>query len=582
MVLNSFLLILLSILTIICVEIILYYKIESYSESPLLVWQTSVNMTPLYIKWLTFYDNPWKNNIADIKNIHFRDIDQVLPLENLLTLIDSYSFARKPDNNKILTVVPARSSLIFIKPRGQIIDLHLQDIIYANKIIAYKFEYQRELIEIIALSLSIDKSLLKFQKLDFDLINDDLFTTNDIDVLSIFTPLTNPQLQDWFDPQFKIDFVSYENVDINIIKYYFPPALLNNWSLNIYFPQYQVEFPVKQTLDIDLLLIGNKSLDNNLDLRSQLFEIIIAADNYDVNNLYNMWFPLFSQTEQYIETQNSHTKTRDSLTILEQYSEYFEYSPNINVKGYYDSKKETLKLNSNLIQGVPLQKNWKVILQNQDRSEENGEYFVKNDTTVLNKILVVHLKPDEFTITKNTLTPGDKITAVQHIPWDKINSNNKLWIPSINRTGHKSGDDIILDVEPIGDDDGQWGCTDQTIKIKGLCISKYDIDGNPKKKLTYWDRPCKSNDECPYYQANKNYPNYRGNCTNGYCELPIGMKARAYRMYDPDFKPLCYGCHGINIGQCCEDQVNRDKYPELNGPDYVFDLDSFERRSSGL
>ena len=53
-------------------------------------------------------------------------------------------------------------------------------------------------------------------------------------------------------------------------------------------------------------------------------------------------------------------------------------------------------------------------------------------------------------------------------------------------------------------------------------------------------------------------------------------------MYDPDSKPLCYGCHGINNANCCDDQRNKKKYPHLKSPDFVYGLDSFERLSSGL
>ena len=47
-------------------------------------------------------------------------------------------------------------------------------------------------------------------------------------------------------------------------------------------------------------------------------------------------------------------------------------------------------------------------------------------------------------------------------------------------------------------------------------------------------------------------------------------------------KPLCYNCQkigknknctGIKCNQCCEEQKNRDLYPHLETPDFVFKND---------
>jgi hypothetical protein len=108
----------------------------------------------------------------------------------------------------------------------------------------------------------------------------------------------------------------------------------------------------------------------------------------------------------------------------------------------------------------------------------------------------------------------------------------------------------------------------------------YDIE---RKTHGVWDRPCNNNEECPYYKKNKNYENERGGCKKGFCEMPINTKALSYRYYDKTVKPFCYncereGCLGDNCYNCCEEQEDRDKYPNLKSPDYIFKNDYRERK----
>lgn len=87
--------------------------------------------------------------------------------------------------------------------------------------------------------------------------------------------------------------------------------------------------------------------------------------------------------------------------------------------------------------------------------------------------------------------------------------------------------------------------------------------------LGVWDRPCKSNDECPYFNTNKNYPNQFGKCMeNGKCEMPIGIETIGYRQISSGSEPLCYNCppEMKNNGnhKCCNLQEN---------PDYMYQND---------
>jgi hypothetical protein len=125
----------------------------------------------------------------------------------------------------------------------------------------------------------------------------------------------------------------------------------------------------------------------------------------------------------------------------------------------------------------------------------------------------------------------------------------------------------------VADDqfDPRYRCYDNPdIVSKGLCESPFDEQGRRKSKPTYWDRPCENNKECPFYQANKTYKNYRGGCIDGRCEMPIGIKQVAYRLYDPTSKPMCHDCKDVSDPFCCDEQTK---------PNYAFQLDMFERRT---
>lgn len=118
------------------------------------------------------------------------------------------------------------------------------------------------------------------------------------------------------------------------------------------------------------------------------------------------------------------------------------------------------------------------------------------------------------------------------------------------------------------------------------CHSIYDFIGKPKRS-GIWDKPCKNDDDCHFYQANKNYPNKKGKCkSNGYCELPIGMINMGYHYFIPSIvsQPYCYNCKSkdkwkpvTELGRCCWEQTNKKKYPFLKSPDFAFTSDLTDR-----
>jgi len=97
-----------------------------------------------------------------------------------------------------------------------------------------------------------------------------------------------------------------------------------------------------------------------------------------------------------------------------------------------------------------------------------------------------------------------------------------------------------------------------------------------------WDAPCQVNSDCPFYKANKNYPNEFGKCNkvSGQCEMPLGIVPIGFSKYARS-EPNCYNC-GTNSedSKCCGVQSNDIKNGKnmYKSPDYVFTGDETYRK----
>ena len=406
---------------IIIILVIVYQNI--HIRENLLIYDVNIDDTNININ----YDenNIAINTIKQSANIPFITFNKKSKYNFILT--DPLSMI---DNQKMLCVVPDEKAFLIIKKVGN------------NKVktISYKTSAERKLFEIIS-----ECSDLK----NIDLINDPLKA----DAFIYFKPLNKDQ----FD--FSIDFVTYDNLDVNKLKFYLPYCKIKTEFLD--FPTYQGKYPVKTFIALDIILAGLSDIDK--------------FPNYKPNtvpetNFLKIYVPSF-EIEQY-----------ENITI----------NATHNVDGFL--RDNVFYLKKDTINDIILSKGILVTLKNQDKDFENGKYIV-----------------------------ADKFTMI------------------------KKAEDLT--------DDGMTGyeCIDNVKLKKEEC-------------KTVWDKRCISHKECPFFQANKNYPNYFGGCIDGYCQMPIGIKRIGYRKYDKNSKPLCY------------DNSCDLKYSLR--PDYAFPLDSFSRISN--
>jgi hypothetical protein len=134
---------------------------------------------------------------------------------------------------------------------------------------------------------------------------------------------------------------------------------------------------------------------------------------------------------------------------------------------------------------------------------------------------------------------------------------------------------------------GKYGCYGNSkITNKFECDSLYTYDGNIKSYYSLWDKKCSIDEECPYYKANKKYPNTRGGCINGSCEFPVGVKRLGFKKYSDDKlnSPLCYECSDTTDYNCCAKLRGDGDGNDGNdkNSDYVFENDFNDRKKYKL
>ena len=97
-----------------------------------------------------------------------------------------------------------------------------------------------------------------------------------------------------------------------------------------------------------------------------------------------------------------------------------------------------------------------------------------------------------------------------------------------------------------------------------------------------WDAPCQIDNDCPFYKANKNYPNNKGKCNkeSGVCEMPLGIIPIGFKKYGK-IEPDCYNCSILSLNtKCCNKQSESIEKGTVNykSPDYIFANDEKERK----
>lgn len=195
------------------------------------------------------------------------------------------------------------------------------------------------------------------------------------------------------------------------------------------------------------------------------------------------------------------------------------------------------------------------------------------------EIIEYNLNVDDIQI--KWIGTNDKIIPTKYTPYDNLNNYyrilNTLYLMEPFLTSGKS-----MKITPADKSENP------IIYKNGFCYNSTNPNASSYAECVnsggVWDTTPQLDEECPYFQANNNYPNSFGSLKLHKCQLPQNMQIIGNRFYSlkPEYKPLCYNCKSNTInkgtlGFCCDEQSNKTKYPNLITPDFAFPDDKSQR-----
>ena len=429
----------------------------------LLVYNVEMNTRPVNV--VMTEQNRSDRTLNTLERVPFVSFEEGTPQTTLyLTDAFTYEMHHKESKKMVYTAVDDEKTFLLVKKRDSHPYENLDQAIRRQKTFYCNDDVTKALLDFVCLSNEIDRNKLRIAG-----------SADSADVIVSFESINN-KINGSDNKLDNIDFVSYDGFDINNLKFYIPYCKIKNISLELYFDRYKDRYPIKTCICLDMLLYGDRSLESfpktNLNVTS-------------TNSFLSLFFEFFDVSQKDMAVKGKGTQ------ILEQFdspvsAEIPYVRSSAAVPGYRDGEIFYSELEA--IDGVPLVKGMKVVLEKQPNDYENDIYVVE-------------------------------------VP--------RLW------RGRK-----------------------RTSNALERCIDKPEVSKEDCQGV--WDAPCEINEDCPYFQKNKRYPNYFGGCVDGYCQMPLGVKRKGYRLVTGG-NPICR-----SNGKC--DGSTED--------DYAFPLDLFERRTA--
>jgi hypothetical protein len=355
---------------------------------------------------------------------------------------------------------------------------------------------------------------------------------------------------------------------------------------------------IGNVIRIDTLLYGQPELEHMWGVEPALVAILKHLFEPSKNSFYTQQFEFYDISlgqlrafNKYIATTREHFQEEsDRMSMVN-----FVMKTPVSGRHEYDGMRDTMTLNLLEWDGVRIRAGDRIQLEGQPRAVENGYYYVTEVHDDVPRIVMkshLHFVYNPAFHEQKTMRGSDWILTRTNvmgrlaIPVFNLYVEDKVVVHKLKRKGivvrdpfNDRGLAIRLDATSDNDApavirDPRYVCfEDQRIMNPRICRGPVDPFGRPKQPYT-WDKPCKADWDCPFFRANKNYPNNFGGCNMGYCEMPVGIKRRGFTQYDKESSPRCHGCSpDVDPKECCARQLLQG-----TAPDYAFSGDRFERR----
>lgn len=545
------------------------------------------------------------NELNNINIVNIRNFDNIEKKPSNLYYTDVYTFNKYyKEDYKALTLCTIPKSLLLVS-KSQDIDLTGS---------ALKIGYLNEIDKKIAINLIKSQnnfvSIDNYEFIPTNNVTEDLFNLNNINVFIYFNTLSNPLFDEIKNNDFNL--VSYNNVNKDLFQYYFPFYRRKIFTINKAIDKNIIH----NTLQIDTMIFTtkedeefNKNYLGILDYFNEFLRINYYLQYFDFTEISKKWsYEKQEGIKDVLETfQDGEDKDDSILFVIKNDNTTDELNAFNNSTILSNDDIIVYKIDITMINNIPINIGDRLLFSYQiNKFEVNKIYYiseVNQDHIIVENSKKIELSDEVINLNTNII----------ELKSDTINEYNLDYGDSVYVLDYglgiivqKKGEDnlgklyILLENNTDTSNNYNLGGEYVNVRIREACVSDqlsggtgtgyvddiYDINDTPDNtdldlynveksfndiNVREWDNRCVEDEECPFYLKNKNYPNTRGGCINGYCEFPIGLKRISYKKYyeviNENNYPRCEGCDDDNI-LCCEQQgADHDNF---RGPNYIF------------
>ena len=389
----------------------------------------------------------------------------------------------------------------------------------------------------------------------------------------------------------KVVVVGYDGsaayADAHRFRMYAADAFLSRGDRNVleFFPKASISpgtGRVTSVITSPVVLAGDPAIERS-PLLPRVVAALLSTETGQNSALHLADAPMFEVTRTLLGSANAEIAASlngisdlavgiPERPVLEQFEgpkDDVRMSPTKNVRGFAEAD-GVFRLTGSRLDGVLLRAGDRVRLTRQDRAAENGDYVViehEEGPILLVTRYPIDPSPDTFSFlyeeddgrfrfsvsTSGSGAPeGVSPAEGDRVLWNILPDGTGTGTGTVTFAG-PSTFEVLMDA-PTPRDYEKFHplsicSSDAAVPVKELC----------EERGGTWDRPCERDADCPFFQKNRTYLNYRGGCLgSGFCELPLGVERVGYR--HSSGAPLCHS------GPSCADS------------DLAFPMDEFERR----